>query len=139
VCYVVHKTTSKLEHVILTTRPFASAENTDSWCTRKWDLQHAFPLDIPMVHSSVLAISIDSECLMCGGFSLGKTVHFGSLEFIVDCFGDLSLSSKGSDSGAIFMGLTRSRSPSLWAMTEDSTEEFYKASSEEGGSILPFS
>jgi hypothetical protein len=92
-----------------------------------------------MVHSSAFAISIDSECLMCGGFSLGKTVHFGSLEFIADCFDDLSLSSKGSDSGAILMGLTHSRSPSLWAMTEDSTEEFYKASSGEGGSILPFS
>jgi hypothetical protein len=57
-----------------------------------------------MVHSLVLAIATDSECLMCGDFSLSETIHFGSLEFIADCFGGLRLSPKGSDSGIIFMG-----------------------------------
>jgi hypothetical protein len=28
-CYIVHKTTSELEHAILTTMLFAGAENTD--------------------------------------------------------------------------------------------------------------
>jgi hypothetical protein len=41
VCFVVHKTTSELEHVILTTLYFVATKNTDSWCVRKEDLQHA--------------------------------------------------------------------------------------------------
>jgi hypothetical protein len=44
-----------------------------------------------------------------------------------------------SDPGAIFMGTTHSGSPLLHAMIEDSTEEFYTASSEDGSSILPVS
>jgi hypothetical protein len=82
-----------------------------------------------MVHSSMLSITTDGERLTCSAFSLSETVRFGSLEFITDCFSDLDLSHKGSDSGAIFMGTTRSGSLSLWAMTEDSTNKFYKASS----------
>jgi hypothetical protein len=79
--------------------------------------------------------------LTCCGFSLGETVHFGSLEFIADCFGGgLSLSLSRNDSGATFMGSTHSGPPSpLWVMIEDSTEDFYTASSEEGGSSLPSS
>jgi hypothetical protein len=92
-----------------------------------------------VVHSSVLPIATDNECLTGGGFSLDKTVHFGSLEFIVDCFGSLSLSPKGSNSGPVLMGSTHSWSPSLRPMTEDSTKEFYMASSGEGGSGLPSS
>jgi hypothetical protein len=59
-----------------------------------------------MVHSSTLTITTDSERLTCGDFSLGETIHFGSLEFIANCFGGLSLSPKGSDSGAIFVEMT---------------------------------
>jgi hypothetical protein len=76
---------------------------------------------------------------MCGGVSLGETIWFGSLQFITDYFDSLSLSPKGSDSGAIFMGTTHNGSLSLWAMIEDSTEEFYMASNGERGSGLPFS
>jgi hypothetical protein len=36
--FVVRKTTSELEHMILTTLYFAGAENTDSWNVRKGDL-----------------------------------------------------------------------------------------------------
>jgi hypothetical protein len=82
-----------------------------------------------MVHSSTLSITTDGEHPTCGGFSLGETVHFGSLEFIADYFDSLSLSAKGSDSGAIFMGTTHSGSQSLWAMIEDSIDKFYTASS----------
>jgi hypothetical protein len=138
-CFIVHKTTLELERAILTTLYLDGAKNTDSWCIRKRDLQHAFPLDVSMVHSSAFAISVDGECLMCGGFSLGKTIHFGSLEFIIDYFDSLSLSSKMNDSSTAFMGSTRSGSPSLRAMIEDSIEEFYMASSGEGSSGLPVS
>jgi hypothetical protein len=101
-------------------------------------LQHSFPLDVPMVHSSALAISADGECLTCSGFSLSKTVRFGSLEFIADCFGGLSLSPRRNDSGAAFMGSTHTRPPSLLrAMIEDSTKEFYMTSSGEGASTSP--
>jgi hypothetical protein len=82
-----------------------------------------------MVPSSTLAFSVDGEHLTCGGFSLGKTIHLGSFEFIADYFGCLSLSPK-SDSGTAFMGLTYSRPPSSQrAMIEDSAEEFHMASS----------
>jgi hypothetical protein len=93
-------------------------------------------MDVPMVHSLTLAITIDGEHLTCGGFSLGEKVHFGSLEFIADCYGGLSLSPKGSDSGTVLMGTTHSRSLSLRAMIEESTE-FYTTSSREGASASP--
>jgi hypothetical protein len=76
---------------------------------------------------------------MCGGFSLGKTVHFGSLEFIANCFDSLSLSPMGSDTGAIFMGTTHRGSPLLRVMIEDSTDEFYTTSRRKGSSGLPVS
>jgi hypothetical protein len=51
-------------------------------------LATCFPLDVPMVHSSALAVATDGEHLTCGGFYLDEIVHFGSLEFIADCFGE---------------------------------------------------
>jgi hypothetical protein len=41
---------------------------------------------------------------MCGGFSLGEIVHFGSLKFIADCFGSLSLSPPGGRLGCYLRG-----------------------------------
>jgi hypothetical protein len=35
----------------------------------------------------------------CEGFSLGKTIRFGSVKFVTDRFGRLSLSSFGDSSG----------------------------------------
>jgi hypothetical protein len=75
--------------------------------------------------------------IWCGGFSLGKTIHLGRFEFIVDYFGSLSLSPKRSNSGTTFIGSTHSGSPSpRRAMIDDSTEEFHTTSSGEGGSSL---
>jgi hypothetical protein len=52
VCFVVHKTTSELEGVILATLYLAGAKNSVSWRARKGNLQRAFPLDVLMVHST---------------------------------------------------------------------------------------
>jgi hypothetical protein len=92
VCFVVHKTTLKLECAILATLYLAGAKSTNSWCTRKGDLQRAFPLDVPMVHSPMLAISVGGERRTCGFFFLGETICLGSFEFIADYFGGLSFS-----------------------------------------------
>jgi hypothetical protein len=73
-----------------------------------------------MIPSSVLAVVVDGECLSCGGFSLSETIRFGSLEFIIDCFGDLSLSHRRDGSDATIMGSTCSGPPSpLRAMIGD--------------------
>jgi hypothetical protein len=81
--------------MILTTLYLVGTKNTYSWYARKGDLQHAFPLDVLMVPSSALAIAVDGECLSSDVFSLGETSLFGSLEFIADHFGSLSLSHGG--------------------------------------------
>jgi hypothetical protein len=98
-------------------------------------LQHAFPMDVLMVPSSALAVSADSEHLTCDGFSHSETILLRSLEFIADRIGGLSLSPRGSDSDSALMVSTWGGSPSLlWAMIEDSTEEFSTVSSGEEGS-----
>jgi hypothetical protein len=122
----------------LTTLYLASRKNTDSWCARKGDLQHALPIDILMVPSSVITVSADSECLTCGGLSLGETVHLVNFEFITDYFGSLSLSPRRGNAVAAFMGSTQSGAPTpRRAMIEDSAEEFLMASSGEGSFSLP--
>jgi hypothetical protein len=92
----------------LTTLYLAGAKNTDSWCDTKGDLQHATPLDISMVPSSLVAIIADGECLGCSGFSLGEPIHLGIFEFITDYFDSLSLSPRRGNEGAIFVGSTHS-------------------------------
>jgi hypothetical protein len=102
-------------------------------------LQRAFPLDVLMVPSSVLTIVVDSERLSSDVFSFGETIHFGSLKFITDRFGGLSISSIGDSLGVTIMGSTHGRTPSLLpAMTEDSVMKFHTASDGEGTIDLPF-
>jgi hypothetical protein len=89
-----------------------------------------------MVPSSTISVATGGECVMCGGFSLGETVHLRNFEFIADYFGGLSLSPWRCDSG---VGSTRNGTPSLrWAMIQDSVEEFLTASIREGGFSLPY-
>jgi hypothetical protein len=110
-------------------------KNTDSWHARKGYLRCSFPLDVPMVPSSVLAIAADVECLSCGGFSISETICFGSLEFITDCFSGLSLSPRGDGLDAVTTGSTHSGPPCLLrAMIGDSIEEFRMALGRKGGS-----
>jgi hypothetical protein len=90
-----------------------------------------------MVHSSTLAITTDGEHLMDGGFSLSEVVHVGSLEFSTGHFDNLNLSPKGSDSGAVFVGMAQSGSPSLHAILEESVSEYDSTTSEGGKLWLP--
>jgi hypothetical protein len=89
-------------------------------------------MNILMVHSSTLTITTDGEHLTCGGFSLNETVCSRSLEFIIDCFGSVSLSPKENDSGIIFVGETCGGLPSLRTILEDTTDEFYMTPSGRG-------
>jgi hypothetical protein len=137
-CFIDSKTSSELEHVLLTTLYLAGAKNTDSWHARKGDFQCTFPLDVQMVPSSTLTIATDDKRLACGGFYLSETAHLGSFEFTTDYFNGMSLSLRRSNTGVTFIGSTHSGSPSPWqAMIEDTIEEFHIASSREGGSGLP--
>jgi hypothetical protein len=122
----------------LTTPYLVSAKNTDNWCAKKGDSQRAFPLDVPMVSSSTIVVAADGECLTCGGFSLGETVHLRNFEFIADYFSGLSLSPRRGNEGDAFMGSTHRGASTGWsAMIEDSTEEFLMVSSGKGSFSLP--
>jgi hypothetical protein len=96
----------------LTTLFLPVQKNTNSWHARKGDLQRAFFLDVLIVPSSAITVATDGECVMCGGFSLGKIDHHGNFEFIPNYFGGMSLSHRRGDSGATFMGSIGSRTPS---------------------------
>jgi hypothetical protein len=109
--------------VILTTLYLVGAKNTNSWCARKGDLQCAFPLDVSMVPSSVVATTAGGEHLSCSGFYLGGTIHLGTIEFITDHFSALSLSPIRVISDAIIMGFASTGPPSpRWAVMGDSSE-----------------
>jgi hypothetical protein len=137
--FVVRETTSELESRDLEDLVICQCRKQQQLVRLVGGFVACFPLNVLMVLSSTLTVTTDSEWLTCGGFSLGKTVRFRSLEFIADCSGSLSLSPKGTDSGTIFMGIAHSGSPSLRSILEDSTEVFYTTSSREGSSSFPIS
>jgi hypothetical protein len=119
--------THDLDHPVL-----AVAKSTDSWHAEKGDLQRAFLLDVLMVPSSAFAVAADGERLSCGGFSLGETIRFESLEFITDRF----------DGGGWLRRHRQGLNP-RWATilaagpNRDSTEEFHMALDGEGRINLP--
>jgi hypothetical protein len=123
-----------LDHPVL-----AGVENTDSWHAMKGDLQRASPLDVPMVTSSKLSFIANASNLIGVGLTLSEAIHFGSLEFTADHLGRLSLSPKQWDSGAIFIGMVHSRSPSLHNTLEDSSNKDDAASGvwDSSGSLRP--
>jgi hypothetical protein len=87
-----------------------------------------------MVPSSTITVAAGGECLSRDGVSLGKTIHFGSLEFIDDCFSGLRFSICRDGLDATTVGSTHGEPQSpLQAMTGDSIGEFLKASDGEGG------
>jgi hypothetical protein len=131
--FVVHKITLELECVILTTLYFASVENTDSWHSRKGYLQRDFPLDVLMVYLPKLTFIANRNNPTDVGLTPGETISFGSLELTIDCFGRLSLSPERDDSGALFIGMMHSMSPSLHTVHEESSSEGGVALGEGGG------
>jgi hypothetical protein len=76
-----------------------------------------------MVHLPKLIVIVDSKHQTGVSFTLSKTIHFGSLGFIADPFGSLSLSGEGNVSGVIFMVMDHNGSPPLHTILEDSTDE----------------
>jgi hypothetical protein len=97
-----------------------------------------FSLDVPMVPPLARAVATNGEHLLCDGFSLGETICFGSLEFITNCFGCLSLSPLGDGLDAIVMGPAGGGLSLLpWTMVGDSAEWFPTAPSGEGRTDLP--
>jgi hypothetical protein len=101
---------------------------------RKGDLQHAFTHDNPMVTSPKLSFIANGNNPTSVNLAPGETIHFGSLEFIADCFGCLSLSPDELDSGAIFVGLVHSGSLPSHITLEDSSSDGGAASGAGGRS-----
>jgi hypothetical protein len=124
--------TRDLDHPIL-----VGAENTDSWCTRKRDLQHTFSLDILIVTSPKVSFVTNGINLTGAGLAPGETIQFSYLEFTADRLGHLSLYPKERDSAAIFIGVVHSGSPSLHTTLEDSSDKDGAASSTVGSSRSP--
>jgi hypothetical protein len=112
-------------------------KNTDSWHARKGDLHHVFPLDVPLVTSPKLSFIANNNNPTGVSIALGTTIHFGSLEFTVDCLGRLSLSPDERDSSAIFIGIVHTRLPSSHTALEYSSDEVCTPSSTEGRSRSP--
>jgi hypothetical protein len=92
-----------------------------------------------IVHSPKIAIVANGKHQTSVGFTLGETIHFGSLVFIADHFGNLSLSPEGNDSCAIFMGIVHNRLPSLHTILKESVDEDDMSSSRGASSIFPIS
>jgi hypothetical protein len=65
-----------------------------------------------------------------------KSIHFGSLEFVADHFGVLSLFPEGNDLGVAFVEMVHSGSPSLHTILEESTNEDNITSSGGGSSAF---
>jgi hypothetical protein len=66
---------------------------------------------------------VNNNNLIGVGLALGSTIHFGSLEFITDLFGHLSMSPQERDSGAVFVGMVQSGSSSLRTVLGESSDE----------------
>jgi hypothetical protein len=92
-----------------------------------------------MVHTSTLVVTADGKHRTSGGFILGETIRFGSMEFITERFGSLSLSDEWNDSGTVFVGMAHSGSPLMHTILEDSADEGDTSSNGGGSSGFPIS
>jgi hypothetical protein len=92
-----------------------------------------------MVHSPKPTVVANRNNQADIRFVLGETIYFGSLEFIADHFGNLSLSPEGNDFGAVFLGMVHNGLPPLHIILEESTDEGDTASVGGGRSDFPIS
>jgi hypothetical protein len=76
-----------------------------------------------MVYSPKLSFVVNCSNPTVVGFTLRKTICFGSLEFTADHLGHLSLSPQDGDSTTLFVGMVHIGSPSLQTALEDSSDE----------------
>jgi hypothetical protein len=120
--FIIHETTSKLETRDCVDPIICRCRKHGQLARQEGGFVACFPLNVSMVHSPKPTIVTNSSHLISIGFVLGETIHFRSLEFIADHFCNLSLSPKGNDSGAIFMGMVHHGSPSLHIVLEESTD-----------------
>jgi hypothetical protein len=89
-----------------------------------------------MVQSPKFTFVANSNNLTGVGFTPGKTIFFGSLDFIADRLGNLSLSPQGNDSTIIFFGMVHNGSSSLHTILEESSDEGDMVSSGGGSSCF---
>jgi hypothetical protein len=119
----VHETTSDLE-----TRNYD--HSIICWCIKyrqlvlqKGAFAVCFPLNVLMVYSSKPTFITSGNNPTGVGLTLGGSICFGSLKFTTDCFGNQSLSPKGNDAGAVFMGMVHRGSPYLHTTLKESFSE----------------
>jgi hypothetical protein len=129
---VIHKTTSELEthdlgHPIICR------------CRKHLQLAHQYggfvaccPLNVSMVYSLKLTFVANGNNSTSVELTPGETIWFGSLEFTIDHFSNLSLSLKGNDSGVVFIGMVHSGPPSMHTIHEVSFDEGDAASGSGG-------
>jgi hypothetical protein len=80
-----------------------------------------FPPSVSMVYSLKVTFDANDGNLTSIGLTPGEIICFGSLEFTVDCFGNLSLSPEGNDPGVTFEGMVHSGLLSLHTVLEQSS------------------
>jgi hypothetical protein len=89
-----------------------------------------------MVPSPMLSFITNDNNPTSVGLAPGSTIHFGSLEFIVDHLGQISLSipppPQERDLGAMLVGMVHSGSPSLRTTLAESSDEDGATSSARG-------
>jgi hypothetical protein len=89
-----------------------------------------------MVHSPKLTFAANGNNLTDVGLALDEAIFFGSLEFTVDRFSNLTLSPKGNFSSIVFVEMVHNGSLSLHTILEDSDDEG-DATSGGGGALAP--
>jgi hypothetical protein len=130
--FIIHKTTSELETRDLVDPIICRCRKHQQLAHQEGGFVSCFPLNVLMVHSPKYIIIANGKSLASVGFALGKIICFGSLEFIANRFGDLSLSPEGNCSSAVFVGMVHIGSQSLHTVFEESTDEDDIASSGRG-------